>query len=79
MGLLILDPQERGKGLGRKAAEQVIEEAKLDLAPRIRIAVLDKNPRGRKFWESLGFKLEKTVLAEDNDDGNERHVLVKEL
>ncbi len=79
MGLLILDPAKRGAGLGKMAAEAVIEEARQDGARLIRIAVLDKNPRGRKFWEGLGFVLERTVPAEDNDDGNERHVLKKAL
>lgn len=79
MGLLLLDPVERGSGLGKLAAQKVIDEARADNAPKIRIAVLDANPRGRKFWESLGYTLEKTVPAAQNDDGMARHVLVKQL
>jgi ribosomal protein S18 acetylase RimI-like enzyme len=79
MGLLILDPAERGNKLGRRAAEHVFEHAKSDCGTVIRIAVLDANPRGRKFWESLDFTLERTVPADQNDDGKIRHVLKKLL
>lgn len=71
MGLLMLDPAERGSGLGRRVAEHVIAEARADGAPCIRIAVLDSNPRARKFWESLGYALEKSAQGDDHL----RHVL----
>jgi ribosomal protein S18 acetylase RimI-like enzyme len=71
MGLLMLDPSERGRGLGRTVAQHVINEARADGAPCIRIAVLDANPRGRKFWDSLGFSHEKSVQSDDHL----RHVL----
>lgn len=66
MGLLMLDPAERGSGLGRRVAEHVIAEARADNAPCIRIAVLDANPKARKFWESLGYALEKSVQGDDH-------------
>ncbi|MEP3347233.1 MAG: GNAT family N-acetyltransferase [Litoreibacter sp.] len=75
MGLLMLDPKERGGGLGRKVAQHVIDEACDDGAPCIRIAVLDANTRGRKFWESLGFTHEKSVQSDDHL----RHVLKLDL
>ncbi|SFR37332.1 GNAT family N-acetyltransferase [Litoreibacter janthinus] len=75
MGLLMLDPAERGTGLGRKVAQHVIAEARADGAPCIRIAVLDANPRGRKFWESLGYCHEKSVQGDDHL----RHVLKLDL
>jgi len=75
MGLLMLDPAERGSGLGRRVAEHVIAEARADSAPCIRIAVLDVNPKARKFWESLGYRLEKSVQSDDHL----RHVLKLDL
>jgi ribosomal protein S18 acetylase RimI-like enzyme len=75
MGLLMLDPVERGSGLGRRVADHIIAQARADNAPCIRIAVLDANPRGRKFWESLGFTHEKSVQSDDHL----RHVLKLEL
>ena len=61
MGLLILDPNVRGDGLGRKAAKHVIDEARADNAPCIRIAVLDVNTGARAFWDKMGFEHERTV------------------
>ena len=75
IGLLMLNPSERGLGLGKFVAKQVIDEARKDAAPCIRIAVLDRNPKGRKFWQSLGFRLEKSVQGDDHL----RHVLKLEL
>lgn len=75
MGLLMLDPVARGGGLGRHVAKHVIQEARADGAPCIRIAVLDANPRGRKFWESLGYTHEKSVQSDDHL----RHVLKLDL
>ena len=77
MGLMILDPVERGSGLGSQAAQHVFEMARADGAPLIRIAVLDKNPRGRRFWEAQGFVPERRV--DDCADGLVRHVLYKTL
>jgi len=79
MGLLILDPDARGDGLGRKAAKHVIDEARADNAPCIRIAVLDMNTGARAFWDKLGFEHERTVKASQNEDGNERHILKLDL
>lgn len=75
MGLLMLDPAERGAGLGRRVAEHVIAEARADNAPCIRIAVLDANPKALRFWERLGYRLEKSVPGDDHL----RHVLKLDL
>ena len=56
MGLLILDPDARGVGLGRKAAKHVTDEARADNAPCIRIAVLDVNTGARAFLGQNGVR-----------------------
>ncbi|WP_052249784.1 GNAT family N-acetyltransferase [Tateyamaria sp. ANG-S1] len=71
LGLLLLDQAARGAGLGTQMAQHVIEQAKADAAQCLRIAVLDDNPRGRAFWERLGFAHEKSTTA---GDGRLRHV-----
>lgn len=76
MGLLLLDPVERNHGLGTRAARHVIALARSDGAPCIRIAVLDANPAGRRFWERQGYAHEKSVPG---DDGHLRHVLKLDL
>lgn len=75
MGLLILDPNVRRQGLGYTAAKHVINEARADGAPCIRIAVLDVKKGARTFWDKLGFEHERTVRADPKGDGHKRHVL----
>jgi len=72
LGLLLLDPTARSAGLGTLMAHHVIAQARADNAPCLRIAVLDANPRGRAFWERLGFCPEKSTTK---GDGHLRHVL----
>jgi ribosomal protein S18 acetylase RimI-like enzyme len=79
MGLLLLDPAERGQGLGRRAATRVMDEARADNAPCIRIAVLDVNTNARKFWAAMGYEHERTVPGDPNGDGHIRHVLKCDL
>ena len=71
LGLLLLDPAARGKGLGEHMAQHVIDQATRGDAACLRIAVLDANPRARMFWERLGFAYEKSTSA---GDGHLRHV-----
>lgn len=71
LGLLLLDPAIRGRGLGRSLARHVMAQARSGSASCLRIAVLDINPRARVFWERLGFAHEKSVRG---PDGHLRHV-----
>jgi GNAT superfamily N-acetyltransferase len=52
IGLLLLAPDARSRGLGREVVAQV--DAWAD-AEKLRVAVLRTNPRGLDFWESVGF------------------------
>lgn len=60
IGLLLIDPAMRGKGLGVKALAHAEQVAKDRNAERLLIAVLDANPKGRAFWEREGFVWERT-------------------
>lgn len=71
LGLLLLDPAHRGRGLGERMAQHIIALAQTDGAACLRVAVLDTNPRARAFWTRLGFTHEKSVTS---DDGLLRHV-----
>lgn len=79
MGLLILDPESRNQGFGAQAAQMVIDHVKRENGKRLRIAVLDANKNGRRFWERQGFKLERTVPADPDRDDHPRHVLKIEM
>ncbi|MEX0310830.1 MAG: GNAT family N-acetyltransferase [Tateyamaria sp.] len=66
LGLLLLDPAARDAGLGARMAQHVIAQATEDGGACLRIAVLDNNPRARRFWERLGFAYEKTTTSDDH-------------
>lgn len=72
IGLLLLDPADRGRGVGAEivaAAKRIAREAG---AARLLIAVLDANPRGRAFWERQGFR--HIVTLPERSFGRARHV-----
>ena len=72
IGLLLLDPSERGRGIGRAAVDMVKAR---DGSGTVRITVLDANPAGRRFWEREGFRHLKTVEPPASGDHHTKHVL----
>lgn len=71
LGLLLLSPAARAKGLGTQMVQHVIDQARADNAACLRVAVLDTNIRALKFWTRLKFKHEASTSA---GDGQLRHV-----
>ncbi|WP_343081087.1 GNAT family N-acetyltransferase [Ostreiculturibacter nitratireducens] len=55
LGLLQLATDARDQGLGAAFLRHIEAAAKDRGAPRLFIAVLDENPRGRAFWDREGF------------------------
>ncbi len=55
LGLMLLDPQARGQGLGPHLLAAAKDQARARGARRMLLAVLEENPRGRAFWKSMGF------------------------
>lgn len=55
LGLMLLGPWAQGAGHGRAFLAHVETLARKRHAPRLYLAVLDVNPRGRAFWEREGF------------------------
>ena len=56
-GFVIVSPELRGKGNGRKMLELAIQYAKEKLhATRITLGVFSNNPKARACYESVGFK-----------------------
>lgn len=55
LGLMLLDPQARGRGLGPVLLDASLEAARQRGCRRILLAVLDENPRARAFWKRMGF------------------------
>lgn len=56
LGLMILGPWAQGAGHGKAFLAHAETLARKRHAPRLYLAVLDVNPRGRAFWEREGFK-----------------------
>ncbi len=55
LGLMLLGPWAQGAGHGRAFLTHVETLARKRHAPRLYLAVLDVNPRGRAFWLREGF------------------------
>jgi GNAT superfamily N-acetyltransferase len=55
LGFMIIDPDLRGRGLGRSIYAAVENWAAARGAAEVRLAVLEANQAGERFWRSLGF------------------------
>lgn len=73
LGLMILDPNARSKGYGAFFLEKVEDLARSSGAPCLYLAVLEANPRGRAFWERMGF-MPTGVMRETNEDGLQQRI-----
>ncbi|PIO98772.1 GNAT family N-acetyltransferase [Pleomorphomonas carboxyditropha] len=73
LGLLLLVPEARGRGLGQAIVGEVQKLAGARGASRLLVGVLDANQRARIFWERQGFRLTRT--SGPHDFGHRRHVV----
>jgi len=73
LGLLLLVPEARARGLGQAIVGEVQKLAKARGASRLLVGVLDVNERARIFWERQGFRL--TLTSGPHDFGRRRHVV----
>ncbi len=60
LGLLLLVPESRGRGLGETIFAEVQRIARLHGASRLLVGVIEANTRARAFWERQGFTLTRT-------------------
>ena len=56
LGLLLLLPEARGKGIGREVVECLLRSLRKDGFLALRASVGDENPEALRFWEGLGFE-----------------------
>ncbi|QUH26107.1 GNAT family N-acetyltransferase [Serpentinicella alkaliphila] len=56
IGLMLIDPRERGLGLGRKVYDMIKEWISRSGGKAIRIGVVENNINGYNFWFSLGLR-----------------------
>lgn len=78
LGLMILAPRLRGQGYGHRLLAEIEGRARASGAPRLYLAVLDDNPRGRAFWEREGFT-PTGVWRDDAETGHRIRRMVKPL
>lgn len=63
LGLLLLDPEERGKRLGKLVHKALVQWAAGLGARCFRIGVIEDNYKGKKFWTDLGYvKIERGAM-----------------
>jgi ribosomal protein S18 acetylase RimI-like enzyme len=55
LGFMLVDPARRGRGLGRSICAELEARAAARGAGEIRLAVLEANEAGERFWRSAGF------------------------
>lgn len=55
LGFMMVDARLRGRGLGRSVYAVIEKWAAASGAREIRLAVLEANEAGERFWRSLGF------------------------
>jgi ribosomal protein S18 acetylase RimI-like enzyme len=60
LGLLLIDPAWRRRGLGSAAVEEFVAMAREAGYRAIRLAVIQSNRDARRFWERHGFRHEHT-------------------
>jgi GNAT superfamily N-acetyltransferase len=78
LGLQLLAPRARGRGLGRVLLGEVEARARATGAKALYLAVLEENPKRWTFWRREGFR-ETGVSGVDADTGHRLHRLVKDL
>lgn len=55
LGLLLLEPGVRGRGLGERVLRAAEDWARAQGAKRIKLACAEQNESGRRFWERQGY------------------------
>ncbi|MCT4594548.1 MAG: GNAT family N-acetyltransferase [Anaeromicrobium sp.] len=71
LGLMLIDPIERGRGLGKKLHHFLIEWSINLEADKLRIGVVEKNYKAYEFWKSRGYEeVKRTKLKHGNKENN---------
>ena len=61
LGLLVVDPQLRGRGLGASLLRNVESYVEKRGMERMLAAVLDTNAAGLRFWQASGFQITRSI------------------
>lgn len=73
IGLLMIDPNERGNGLGRKLHDLIKTWVSEEHGKALRIGVVEENHGGYKFWCEMGyFEVDRVKITY----GNKEHTVI---
>lgn len=73
IGLMMLDPAYRKRGLGKEIYESLSQFCRENKANEIEIGVLQGNTKGLNFWQKLGFV---EIKRKDHVHGNKQHIVI---
>lgn len=80
LGLMLISPKQRKKGVGKYFHQEMIQFAKSKDGKEIRVAVLEDNKNALEFWQSQGYKF---IKESSSDRGNNKikkiHVFALEI
>jgi GNAT superfamily N-acetyltransferase len=80
MGLLLLDPAQRNKGLGRRIYQSFEYWVRRQDARHIFLGVVEANQKAFQFWQTMGFELvEREPGRQFGDPGHVVLVLQRKL
>ncbi|WP_234123737.1 GNAT family N-acetyltransferase [Clostridium hydrogenum] len=72
IGLMILEPKERGSGLGKETHNAIAQWSKQLGAKTLRIGVIEENYNGIKFWTKLGYE---EIKQTDMEFKSKKHII----
>lgn len=73
LGLLLIDPNERGKGLGQNIHDYVKNLVRENNGNKLRIGVVEENKIALRFWKDIGYSEVDRVMA---TYGNKEHNVI---
>lgn len=73
IGLLMIDPSERGNSLGRKLHDLIKTWVLEEHGKVLRIGVVEDNDRGHRFWREMGYT---EVGRVKTTYGNKEHTVI---
>jgi len=73
IGLLLLDPQVRSRGIGERVLEGFCGHVKANGGKAIMLGVVAENEKAYRFWDRMGFEL--VQEREPQQFGNKTHVV----
>jgi GNAT superfamily N-acetyltransferase len=79
LGLLLVEPGERDRGLGGAIVEELADRAVAVRVHRLRAGAFRNRPAAVRFWRAHGFAEEGVVLRDEGVGERELVVLVREL